>query len=287
MKSGTTLLWRLLASHPDIYMCSPKEPCYFVDPEQLRAIQRFIWKDGYWRSLDRYLELFGGHDERPYRGEASVFYTYLPRATGVVDRLSRFNPEARLIYIMRDPVQRTLSHYWHHVINNNEHRPLSHAITQDNQYCEVSHYAMQLSPYFDKFDRNQIYTLTFEELFEKPNETVNSIFRWLGLHALAVTSPLSLENSTPDLIRQPLSWWARMKRFSERYDLEDSYIRMRSRVPEEAKERVSGLLYRTIKRTEINIEPVVRELKLLQKKQTDELSKLLGRDFKEWTTLYS
>ena len=96
---------------------------------------------GYWRSQEAYLELFNASGSRPYVGEASVYYTHLPLATGVADRIFRFNPDARLIYIMRDPVERTISHYWHRVIHNNELRPIALAIKNDRQYCDVSYYA--------------------------------------------------------------------------------------------------------------------------------------------------
>jgi hypothetical protein len=142
MKSGTTLLWKLLGSHPSIYMCSPKEPSYFVEPDQLGVLQPFLWKQGYWRSEERYLKLFQSDKNELFFGEASVYYTHLPHATGVAERLNRFNPQARLIYIMRDPIERTISHYWHRVVYNDEHRTMLQAVAEDSKYCDVSYYAM-------------------------------------------------------------------------------------------------------------------------------------------------
>jgi hypothetical protein len=131
MKSGTTLLWRVLASHPAIHMSTPKEPCYFVEPSQLRRLQPWLWRERYWLRRDRYFKLFHSNESKIYAGEASVYYTHLPLATGVAERIWRFNPNARLIYIMRDPIERTISHYWHSVISNSEFRSPLRAIRED------------------------------------------------------------------------------------------------------------------------------------------------------------
>jgi hypothetical protein len=112
MKSGTTFLWSLLASHPSIFLSRPKEPSYFVDPIQLRELKPWFWERGYWRSEELYLSLFQTAHGAKIVGEASVYYTHLPLASGVVERISQFNPDARLIYVMRDPIARTISHYW-------------------------------------------------------------------------------------------------------------------------------------------------------------------------------
>ncbi|MBV9286644.1 MAG: sulfotransferase, partial [Hyphomicrobiales bacterium] len=186
MKSGTTFLSKLLDSHPSIFMCKPKEPCYFVEPNQLRKLQPELWRQKYWRSQEDYLKLFrSASNNEAYFGEASVYYTFLPLATGVTARIKRFSPNARLIYIMRDPTERAISHYWHRVLYNSEHRSLQEAIEVDNRYRDISYYAMQLRPYLALFGAEQIRTLTLEELLENKDETVQSIFAWLGLAAPA------------------------------------------------------------------------------------------------------
>ena len=212
MKSGTTLLWKLLGSHPSIYMSTPKEPCYFVEPTQLRNLHPFFWSQGYWQSQERYLQLFQSNNNELFAGEASVYYTHLPRATGVAERIHQFNPNARLIYIIRDPVERTISHYWHGVIHSNEDRSLLRAISEERQYCDVSYYAMQLMPYLDRFKSEQIKILTFEELIENPDETIKSIFRWLGLDTAVTIHPVIPVNITPDIVMQRARWWSIVKR---------------------------------------------------------------------------
>ena len=82
---------------------------------------------------------------------------------------------------MRDPVELTISHYWHRVMYANEYRPLKRAIEEDNRYRDVSYYAMQLTQYFAVFKQNQLKTLTLEELIENRLEVMKSVQQWLGV----------------------------------------------------------------------------------------------------------
>jgi len=266
-------------------MCTPKEQSYFVEPAQLRNLQPFLWSQGYWQSQERYLQLFQSNNNELFAGEASVYYTHLPQATGVAERISRFNPNARLIYIIRDPIERTISHYWHRVMYNDEDRSLSRAIAEDSQYCDVSYYAMQLAPYFDRFKSDQIKILTLEGLIENPNEAMKSIFLWLGLDPSITISPVTQENLTPDIVRQRARWWSVVRRVSEKHSL---LLKVINCVPEPLRQYYgAGLSNRQINRRGVNIEAVVRGLRPLQRRQTEELSQLIGRDFPEWKTLNS
>ncbi len=164
MKSGTSYLSRLLGLHPSIFIPDLEEPSYFVPPGQLRDIWPYMWDQGIWRSEEAYLRLFQPGGDATILGEASTNYSKVPLVSGVPERIARFNDEARFIYIMRDPVERSISHYWHMVRFNAEYRPMLSAILQDPRYMAVSHYARQLAPYFSLFGRERVFTLTFEEL---------------------------------------------------------------------------------------------------------------------------
>ena len=285
MKSGTTLLWKLLGSHPSVYMCTPKEPSYFVEPAQLCDLEPFLWSRGYWRSQELYLRLFQSPNDELFLGEASVYYTHLPQAPGVAERISRFNPNARLIYIIRDPIERTISHYWHRVIYNGEDRSLLRAVTEESRYRDVSYYAMQLMPYFNRFSRDQIKILIFEELIENHHETVNSVFRWLGLDTSITIPPITQENLTPDIVRQRAKWWSIVRRVAEKHSLLLNAVNC---IPESVREHYGrGFSNRQINRRHVNIESAVRSLQPLQRRQTEELSQLIGRGFPEWKTLNS
>ncbi|MGH8595341.1 MAG: sulfotransferase family protein, partial [Gammaproteobacteria bacterium] len=110
MKSGSSTLTRYLREHPAVFMArKPKEPSYFVAREQLREVYPAIEKMGFWRSEGRYLGLFADAGDCSILGDASQNYARLSKVTGVAERIARFNPEARILYIMRDPVERTIS----------------------------------------------------------------------------------------------------------------------------------------------------------------------------------
>ncbi len=175
MKSGTTSLHEYLNTHPQIAMSGWKEPAFFVEELTLR------------RGEDWYLSLFENDERYRYLGESSTHYTRLPVFQGVAERLYRFNPDARLIYIMRNPLERVVSHYWHNTqIRDFKHgggepRPLLKAVREDPQYLAFGDYATQLEPYINCFGRKALYALTFETLVRDPQRELDHIYQWLGL----------------------------------------------------------------------------------------------------------
>ena len=100
MKSGTSSLHSYLETHPSVFMCHPKEPCYFVDPDQLQPEWPELWRRGYWKDEKNYLKLFEGAGNAKIIGEASTDYTKLNLFTGVPERIASFCPDARFVYIM-------------------------------------------------------------------------------------------------------------------------------------------------------------------------------------------
>ena len=88
-------------------------------------------------------------------GETSPHYTNLPRFTGVAERMRELlGAESRIVYMVRDPIDRMLSHYLHNVGGGYESRPLEEALGDpDSAYVARSRYAMQLEPYLEGFER--------------------------------------------------------------------------------------------------------------------------------------
>lgn len=173
MKSGTTSLHNYLNLHPQIFMCEPKEPGYFVE--------EIAWSNGEpW-----YLSLFqNASSSHRYLGESTTDYTKLPILPRVAEKIHAFNPNAKLIYIMRDPFQRIVSHYWHavrHTSNGGVVENIYDACMRDEQYLSYSNYPMQVKPYLELFGRDNILFLTFEELIRDRKSQLENIFEWLGL----------------------------------------------------------------------------------------------------------
>jgi len=282
MKSGTTYLTRLLEAHPAVFMCPVKEPCSFADPSVLKSFWRGRWRDGHWRSLDRYLSLFAAAGDVPYRAEASTVYSQVPVFAGIPERILALSPEAKFIYIMRDPIERTISHYRHVVRWWGERRDILTAIRFDPHYRDVSYYARQLRAYLRHVDANRIYTLTLESLVAQPREQYRALCSWLGIDPEFDPGLFGERlNETPEEIEQ-----VRGLGILHRLRCSRMYGSIRPLVPKFLRKLGSRLAAKPFKLSRAVVDEVERYLRLTQQKQTEELSDLLGRDFPEWKTLY-
>ena len=271
MKSGTTSLHEYLDTHPQIAMSETKEPGYFV--EELSLANGEAW----------YLGLFKQDERFPYRGESSTHYTKLPVYRGVADRLHRFNPDARLIYIMRDPFERLVSHYWHNVrdvVHGGELRPLLKAVKERPDYLAFSDYAMQLAPYLDRFGRQALYTLTFEALIDNPQREFDRLCGWLGLPP----APISREKSTAH--NQKPKAMAGVAGFGilNRIEYSNVWDRISPFVPGSIKYWAKRRAYTSVNEREVERSiPALRgEIGEPLRHQIADLSRLLGRSFPEW-----
>jgi len=284
MKSGTTYLNKLLGAHPEIFMCAPEEPSYFVEPNQLRTLWPEAWDLGFWRSEDNYLDLFRENRDAIHLGEASTNYAKRPFVDGVPERIHDFNPDSRFIYLMRDPIERTISHYWHQVRHSAEHRPMLEAIKSDPQYLDVSHYAMQLTPYLDLFGPERVAVLSFEQLTYDPRAAMRPLYEWLDVDpTLADASCFdAAENVTPDVVRMA-AWHGVLQqvRNSRPFRFLTPYL------PRGFREKAVRLATRQVDRRALDVTEVVEYLRPIQQRQTEALTRLVGREFPEWSTLYA
>lgn len=168
-RCATTSLHHYLNLHPDISMSAEKELYFFM-------------REGNWdKGLEWYKSQFTGHAK--IYGEATPRYTAYPVYSGVPERIHSIVPDAKLIYIMRDPMQRTLSHYTLHHANGNEKRSFKDAATDMDQcwYVVSSRYHFQIKQYLTYFPLSNILLLTAEELQSQPRQTMKTIFRHLGV----------------------------------------------------------------------------------------------------------
>jgi hypothetical protein len=168
LKCGTTSLHHYLNLHPAIHMSRPKELNFFV--------AELNWSLG----TDWYASHFRA--DAPVRGESSPHYTNLPRFAGVAERMSSVLPDARLIYMVREPVDRALSNYLHNVAGGYERRPVAEALADpDSAYVHRGLYAMQLEPYLERFELDRIELVSQEELKRDREQTMRRVFRFLGV----------------------------------------------------------------------------------------------------------
>ena len=177
MKCGTTALHMYLDLHPQIEMSSHKELNFFVSDKR--------WD----RGIDWYAENFTKGS--PVRGESSPWYTTYPIRVGIPDRMHALIPEAKLIYVVRDPVERIISNYQHHLASGKETRSLDDAMesTLENGpapprshfYMERSSYFLQISQFLEYYGRDQLLLLSQERLLEDCASTLRRVFRFLGV----------------------------------------------------------------------------------------------------------
>jgi hypothetical protein len=275
MKSGTTSLHQYLAQHPDVFMSEPKEPGFFVE--------ELMWS----RGLNWYLGLFAGAGGACVLGESSTHYTKLPTYQGVAERIRHFNPDACFVYVMRDPLDRMVSHYWHNVRTLHleaERRPFAQAVREDVTYAAYGDYAMQLEPYLSLFGRNRVLTLTFEALVAEPARVVSDVCTWLGLPDSVPADVFARRwNARPErVVKARGNGLLNRLRFSRMWD------RLAPLVPERVRRLGAELAEEAVVPEATDLTPELEELRPRVLAQVETLMALLGRSFPEWkTTLHA
>ncbi len=187
-KAGTSSLHFYLGLHPEISMSAVKELNYFSGPG---------W------NWDRGLEWYMGHftEDAPVRGESSPSYAAYPYTSGAPERMHALVPDAKLIYMVRDPVQRMISAYVHRRARGNEQRSMAEVFSDPNLggtgYLAQSLYHAQLERYLEHFDPDQVLVVDQEDLLRRRSATLSRIFGFLEVEE-DFSSPRfgSLRNTT-------------------------------------------------------------------------------------------
>lgn len=168
MKSGTSTLQTQLAAQPGIFMTTPKEPNFFSDD------------DVYARGLDWYQDLFASAAPDDLKGEASTHYTKLPTYPETVARMGEVLEAPRLIYVIRDPVERAVSHYLHAWSEGEVGRDVAQAFADNPEFIAYSRYPMQLAPFLDRYGAESLLLTSLEAIKTAPQEELDRIGRHLG-----------------------------------------------------------------------------------------------------------
>jgi hypothetical protein len=173
MKCGTSSLHRYLDLHPEIAMSVLKEPNFFLDRSSWGK-----WEEG----VDWYRSLFDGSAR--VRGEASVNYTNLPASAPVAERIVRTLgfQDPKLIYMVRDPIDRAVSHYLHAKAAGRERLEIEPALGDLNsRYVVRGLYATQLEPFVRRLGSEAIHVDTQEALLADRVGTMSRIFGFVGV----------------------------------------------------------------------------------------------------------
>lgn len=167
-KCGTSGLHYYLSLHPEVSMSTPKELNFFIAE----------------RNWPRGPEWYSRHFDPTARtrGEASPNYTAFPQHMGVPERMASVVPDARLVYIVRDPVERIISHWVHNYAKRREKGTISETLLHPNtSYVSRSRYFNQLQRYFEHFDESQILLLEQQDLRDDRAGTLRHLFEFVGV----------------------------------------------------------------------------------------------------------
>ena len=184
-KAGTTSLYHYLSEHPQIEMSSQKEPDYFSD----KAIneQGMYYGKNRVNTLDKYESLFVQKESVVY-GEASVSYLFYDN---VAEDIKKYNPNAKIIIMLRNPIERAFSHYlmdyrlglisdsFENIIAKKSKHRNAHLFYQ--QYIEVSKYATQIQRYLDFFEKENILFIDYEDFKKNVSKTVCQVYSFLNI----------------------------------------------------------------------------------------------------------
>lgn len=168
-KAGTTSLFQYLATHPDIFGALKKETKFFCKPTPSP------------KRPQSYETYFEGRTRERWAFEASPHYTQFPKYTGVPQRIHAAFPDARLIYIIRHPIERMYSHYIFRLASPSGRERLSFedAIRENPVYFDTSSYYRQLTQYLEFFPKSRIHVLLAEELSRDPRSVLKQVFEFL------------------------------------------------------------------------------------------------------------
>jgi hypothetical protein len=170
----TTVTAEAVAEHPAVNLSEPKEPHFF----SVNYAKGDTWYRSCYASPRDHVLL-----------DASTSYAAAPvhdgqrtggnPRFGVPGRMRCHAPDARIVYLVRDPVKRTYSAYWHNVRSGIERRPFLHAVRENDWYLDLSRYGFQISEFYEIFPPEQILVLNVES--RSLTQLAEAIWSFVGL----------------------------------------------------------------------------------------------------------
>ncbi|WP_411954015.1 sulfotransferase family protein [Alkalibacillus sp. S2W] len=192
-KSGTTSLYEYLKQHPEIYFPERKEPHFFGN-----------MKPGgeHVNNESDYLKLFEDAPENTVIGEASTSYLY---SSDAAYNIQKFNRDAKIIIMLRNPVDRAYSMYRHQVRNGAENLSFEEGLKAENErilndwkygfhYFAGGEYSWQIENYYKIFGQNNVKVFLFDDFKEFPNAILLDILNFLNVNGNVSISTEKVHN---------------------------------------------------------------------------------------------
>lgn len=193
-RCGTTFMYEYLDQHPAIHMSPRKEPAYLCPDLDSGS---YLDSLSFMRDEKTYLELFAKAPPDALTGEASTWYLYSKSAAS---RIREVNPDARIIIMLRDPVEMLYSLHGRRVYGGSEdlERFEDALAAEDDRrqgrripargrnitalfYRDVGRYHPQVKRYLDTFDRDRVHVIIFERFRQDPRKTYRETLEFLGV----------------------------------------------------------------------------------------------------------
>lgn len=163
-KSGTTALFKYLSQHPEVYTSDPKEPHFFVKD-----------KKNIEKSLNEYESLFDEKNDEQVACEGST--SYLNSSKVVSKRIKAMVPNLKLIFILRDPIKRSYSDYWFHLMRGGipAKKSFEECIKEKHWIFNASHYPSNIKNYYKNMGEKNVLVFTTNELKHDPEAVLQEI----------------------------------------------------------------------------------------------------------------
>ncbi|MFW9875274.1 MAG: sulfotransferase [Candidatus Thorarchaeota archaeon] len=276
-KAGTSSFYHYLKQHPQVYFPKSKEPCYFNDDNN--------YKLGIQSYLDTHYKKAGGYAAR---GDATPM---LHRPEKVIPRLKDvFNKrDVRFIVILRDPVARAWSHYWHRNRTYFEKESFESALELEEKRIRINKdewcgyfrdglYAQQLERWFSAFSKDRFLIFLYEDILKDSTSVINKIFSFISVDPVCEVDTTRHENTAG----KPRSEWI-MKLLSTKSLLGEP---ARMFVPRHLRKRIKTYL-RSINMRSGDTNPkmpahIEMSLRKRYKNDIQMLSTIIDRDLKMW-----
>ena len=187
MKCATTSLTDIFSEHPQMFVSTPKEPDFFCDD----AVFARGWS---W-----YESLFAGAEGRLAVGEGSTGYTKQKLHPDAAERVAKHLPDAKLIYIVRHPLERIGSHWQHQIASGEVVPPLGEAMKKWPHMVDTSLYWKQINVYRKLYPDERILVLFFEDFVRQSDVEIARCYKFLGVDSkAAVANPATPRHVSGD-----------------------------------------------------------------------------------------
>lgn len=276
-KAGTTTLSYLLGQHPDVCLSRPKETHFFAR-EWHRGL---AWYEQRFSTLDAkvLLDASTTYTMAAIAGKrsSSSFLEYFPDVPQRIHSLAR---NAKFIYLLRDPVDRTYSAYFHYFSRGVERRCFEQTLQEESFYLDVSDYHGQLLPWLDYFPIDAFHFVLFEDFKRDPLGVAESCLRFARLDPRAVELTYRVKNQARDV-----NWLGRQLNrgfaFVDRYNfhLVPPFLRRRIKLRESLRRLTSQ------PRQPTSLTPEIRTyLQTYFADKNRQLENLIGLSLARWQT---